>query len=216
MKRKFTLGRESYVGVVPPPLSDIEIARSWRALGSTATPVVRRRATRPPLLLGVAAAIVAAVVAFVVVLLVSPGGDTAAASSAARGDVRAEDGRHQLELPDGSRVSLGAEALLRMHGFVADDIEWQLVRGMAEFTLASTGRRFVVSAGGFELLPRSGRFRVAVTGDEVDRRVEVTVYEGQLEIPQRRGDVPGQLTLSAGQTWSSDPAAAEVTPPAIE
>src|SRR5439155_1096908 len=85
---------------------------------------------RMALLLGVGAALLAAAIAFVLVLLFSPASEQAAAGG--RADPRLDDGRHQLELPDGSRVWFGAEAAVRALSFVADDVELQLLRGMAE------------------------------------------------------------------------------------
>jgi ferric-dicitrate binding protein FerR (iron transport regulator) len=210
MKRWLTLGRESYADVVPAPLSDIEIARMWRGLGSAA-PIAHRRRQRPPVLLGLGAALLAAAIAFLAVLLFSPASDQAATAGGA--EARLDEPRHQLELPDGSRVSFGPDATLRALSFVADDVELQLVRGMAEFALAPAPlagtRRFVVAAAGFELIPRSRapftRFRAAVVGDDGDRRIEVTVYQGQVDVPQHGPDSTAPLTLTAGQSWSSDP-----------
>lgn len=205
MKKGLPLSRSTYADVVPTALSDIEIARMWRALGATvpAAPP-RRRPSRPPVLLGLLVAVLAAVAAFFVVLMLAPASDGGTPALAAF-EGPPGDPRPFWELPNGSRVTPAPDGSVRLLHASPIEVELLLLGGAVEVSVAPGSRRLALSVAGFELVARGGRFRAALAGEFPDRRVEVTVHEGQLEVVQMHARGPAQVTLGAGQSWSSDP-----------
>jgi ferric-dicitrate binding protein FerR (iron transport regulator) len=155
-------------------------------------------------------AAVAAGVAFVVALLLSPEEEVAVAATSAAADVTgAPTGgeRGELELPDGSRVTPGPEARLRIVSSTPEDVELMLLRGAAEVTVSHAApdpRRFVMAVGDFDVVVKSGRLRVSASGGAFDRRVEVTVVAGSAEVHRHSAGRPTAITLGAGETWASD------------
>jgi ferric-dicitrate binding protein FerR (iron transport regulator) len=187
-------------------MSDIEVARMWRSLSATPLPLPRRRPSRPPLLLGLVLALVAAAAAFGVVLLLSPPEEGTAEVAAS--DVLGVENR-ELELPDGSRLTFGPGARLRTVSVLADDVELALLGGAMDVVVTKAvpeSRRFVIAASGYDVVSRGGRFRVALSGEGLERRVEVTVQGGQVEVHDQAIGGQTRHLLAAGESWTSPPA----------
>lgn len=203
MRDPIHLSRGEYANVLTAPVSDIEVARMWRSITPTPTPLRRvRRGFRPSLLLASAVTLAAAAAAFGAVLYAS---HSTEATAPPWGDDPARHDRH-LELPDGSRVTLSPATGMRIASHRVDDLELMITHGAAELAVASTSgdtRRFVVSAGGFEIRGRGARYRVESTDHA---RVEITVHDGRIEVQRRHGGArEPAITLVGGQSWSAGP-----------
>lgn len=194
---------------IPLPLSDIEIARMWRSLAvvNTPRPVPRGRPRRRlQIVLGIASAVIAAAGAFAVAMIMTPAEDSATTSTVA-GEMAADGVRHELELPDGSRITHDPEARVRIVSAAPEDVELVLLRGGIEVVVpdaAPEARRFLLAAGDFDVVTRGAHLRVLMAGSASQRRLEVTVLTGQAQVHRPSADRAVQVPLSAGETWSSD------------
>ena len=169
-----------------------EPAEESPAQETAAAPPFGRQAERARRTVPVFAAAAAAVVAFIAALVFGliPAQHERARYATAIGETRIVD------LPDGSRLTLGAETTLEVV-FSRTDRSVALARGRAFFDVAPDPRRtFRVTAG---------ETRVAVVGTEFEvakRRdnISVSVREGVVAVRARRGeDAPPDRELGAGQ-----------------
>jgi FecR protein len=115
----------------------------------------------------------------------------------------ARDDRH-LTLPDGSTLALGEQAEAHVVALTAREVRVQLDHGSVECEVAhDPERRFVVAAGGFEVVVKGTHFTVSSQPDAVARvQVAVSVERGLVEVRQPPDQV--LALLGVGQRWSSD------------
>ena len=159
---------------------------------TAAAPPFARQAERARRTVPVLAAVAAAVVAFIAVLVLGlfPAQHERARYATAIGETRAVD------LPDGSRLTLGAETTLEIV-FSRTDRNVALARGRAFFDVAPDPRRtFRVTAGETRVAVIGTEFEVAKRRDNIS----VSVREGVVAVRARRGEgASPDRELGAGQ-----------------
>lgn len=109
----------------------------------------------------------------------------------------------QLTLPDGSTLALGEQAQAHVVALTAREVRVQLDQGSVECEVAhDPERRFVVAAGGFEVVVKGTHFTVSSQLDAAAHvQVAVRVERGLVEVRQPPEQV--LALLGPGQGWSS-------------
>ncbi len=181
---------------VPTRVDSARVERLWNGVDA--------RGARPPWrwrwpAVGLAAAVAAAGVVAVVPLHRAPA-PPAAAAHAVEYD---RDGA--MTLADGSHITLGAGAKVRLERFDEGGVEVTLERGEAHLTVTHVpGRPFVVHAGRFDVVDVGTEFTVAYAPAPGPESVRVEVALGRVEVRDRRGVLPVRLVVG-GESWSSVP-----------
>jgi TolA-binding protein len=185
--------RDPLAAWMTPDTSDVRVERIWAGIAE----VQERRSRRVWPYVTAGAVLAAAVTAFVLwpraqVLDV---GSTVTAEAEAR----------ELKLHDGSQVSVAQESTVELLSESDSELRVALPSGSATFEVAKRpSRKFIVQAGHVEVRVVGTRFTVHHDGDGVF----VSVQRGIVEV----ADADAVVRLTAGQTWSSQPAAAAPEP----
>jgi transmembrane sensor len=120
-----------------------------------------------------------------------------------------------VKLDDGSEVALAAHTLVKVTENRPSNVALALEHGRVDCDITPRpGRQFAVLAGGVEVRVTGTRFSVELAAE---RRVEVEVTHGSVEVSVRGAAAPKRL--AAGERWSIDldPALArEAAPKASE
>jgi transmembrane sensor len=122
-------------------------------------------------------------------------------------------------LADGSRVELAEATRLEFAAIRPDAVRLQLTRGAVDLDVAHVeGRTFTVAAGGFDVIVRGTRFKVALSESPVTE-LTISVQRGRVEAVRRGSGEPSRQ-IAAGETWSTaqgetQPRASSDAPPAL-
>lgn len=144
----------------------------------------------------------------------SPGGDGSAPAAQVR-YATAVGARQALALPDGSRVELNTDTIVRS-GVTPERREFWLDRGEAYFEVAhAADHPFVVHAGSRTITVLGTKFSIRRDGD----RVSVSVVEGRVRVDQAGAPRDGgraSTTITGGDVALADGASTLVTANAAE
>ncbi len=205
-----------------PALTPERLSRQWRGVEARLSGGLwSRLKLRNPgsLYAGFAVAALAALV--LVVGLVRPeAGKTAAVEGGSFSNVAA--GPATLALLDGSQLQVSPSGRVEFQALAGDSVRLVLTRGWVELDVTHVaGRKFVVQAGGVDVVVRGTHFRVELR-DEDPQVVTVAVQRGAVEVLERRTGLVAKQ-LAAGMSWTmgqrdlgASEAASAAPAPAIE
>jgi transmembrane sensor len=187
-----------------PPLSAERIERQWRGIEARVSRGIWR-----PMYAGFALAAAAALV--LVFALARQGGLAKPVEGGSFSN--AGVGPAQLKLPEGSQVQVSPSGRVDFQALAPDSVRLVLTRGWVELDVSHVaGRKFVVQAGGVDVVVRGTHFRVELA-DADPQVVSVAVTRGAVEVIERQsGNVAKRL--GAGMSWTMGQRAAPVAPSA--
>jgi TolA-binding protein len=189
---------------VRAPAADDRLLELWPKIARAEA----RRGTRGRRLRGAAAGAAAFGVLLVALVLTRSPEQEPVTAPRAVVESAASDTPQQLSLADGSQLMLTSGTRARVVVMRADEVRVRLEQGQVECEVTpAPERRFIVEAGGFEVVVTGTRFTVVAGGDAaLAASVVVTVQHGSVQVHEQ----PGRLlaSLGAGQLWASERPAA--------
>lgn len=185
-----------------PPLSAERLDRQWRGIEARVS-----RSPWRPIYAGFALAAAAALV--LVFALTRPARVAGAIEGGSFSNASA--GPAQLKLPEGSQLQVSPSGRVDFQALGPESVRLVLTRGWVELDVSHVAsRKFVVQAGGIDVVVRGTHFRVELA-DADPQVVSVAVTRGAVEVIERQsGNVAKRL--GAGMSWTMGQRAASATP----
>ena len=119
------------------------------------------------------------------------------------GPVESQASSETLVMPDGSRAVLEPQSHITLATVRPDLVEMSLDRGGVDFEVVHREqRRFVVTAGGYDVIDKGTRFTVRLVANAGKTSLEVKVLDGRVQVA-RHGNPSDSKQLGGGETWSA-------------
>lgn len=204
------LSIENRSSALPVPLSEFERAHTYRRVEAKLDGRKKRRTLPLLTALGVGVGVAGGVA----IALKSTRAAAPVVTEVAAPPVTLSQ---SIELPDGSRASLGPSTELKIELVEPLRIKLSLLSGRADFDISGVdGRSFIVSVADAEVSALGRRLSVSVEpadGPEGEVSIFVRAVDGPADVYRRGGGPP--IVLGPGESWSarSSRLAPEVEPP---
>jgi hypothetical protein len=196
---------------VRSPATDAQLLELWTKIERTEARQLRRARQ---LRAGAAgAAVVGALIGFAALPRAFAPAPVASSAPMNEPAAAAIEAPQQLSLVDGSRLVLSTGTRARVLAMRSDEVRVRLERGQVDCEVApDRGRRFIIEAGGFEVVVTGTRFTVvAEAGAGSASDVAVSVERGSVQVWEASQRL--LASLGAGQRWASERPAGLIEPP---